>query len=685
MNLPDRLRSSWGSLLVVAATIAALLFAIPLLRGYFDKLSGLHSKGLVAALVGTGLLAFAAGVAVLWRFRFASLIALAAVLALLVVSSGNAIAFVGAGVVAVLTLITGDLVASVIASRERIAEDLPASFVTGTISLALIVLLLGELRLLNVWTFLLVTAGIVAMARNRLPLLAEQVREVASKTGGPERFVESLFAGFTICALAATFVIALAPDTSYDGLAYHLPEVRDTAMNLRVEPIADLYPQTLFWRSHETWLAIGYRLAGERAVRVLQFLFGLVGLAAAVVLARRLDRQVSGSLVAFSIAAYPFACYQFRGALVDWPAGVMIAAAACEIAAVPFQRGRSWLAAFLAGGAIATKIFAALALPALLIFCWFRTPRERRVKQFAIVVIFGLIPLLPWFAWTETRAGFFLAPYAESARTLAERFGHGYFFAANVKRHDADGLALAAGRQSTISPVDFLKLPLTLTYKSSRYEGFRDGYGGLVAMLLCIGILGWRWQRVLMFLAAALMALVPWYLIYQPSSRYLLPVYPLFAVFTCVGLSRLTRRFHGWEGRLAACALTIAALALPVQVGSSGREWKYTTGLIDEKQFLDESLISHRFWSSVPAGENAILIGEEDRYHAPFASAFRAEWPPVSRWGDSASWSRGIDMLHISYVVDRGRWPKATPILEGLGSRLTPVQRNGEAVLYRVR
>ena len=44
-----------------------------------------------------------------------------------------------------------------------------------------------------------------------------------------------------------------------------------------------------------------------------------------------------------------------------------------------------------------------------------------------MVLLFGLIPLLPWFAWTETRAGFFLEPYASSARTLAERFGGGYF------------------------------------------------------------------------------------------------------------------------------------------------------------------------------------------------------------------------------------------------------------------
>ena len=247
----------------------------------------------------------------------------------------------------------------------------------------------------------------IAFQRKRIPLLVTQIGEVAARAFRQENLVNVLWMGFSICALGATFVIALAPDTSYDGLAYHLPEVRDTALNMRVEPLPDLYPQTLFWRGHETWLALGYRVAGERAVRLLQFFFGLAGILSSVVLAKRIDRRVSGALVTFAVAAYPFACYQFRGALVDWPAAVMVVAGACELASLPLLKGRGWLAAFLAGGAVATKIFAVLAFPALFLFWFVRVPREARVRQAGMVLLFGLIPLLPWFAWTETRAGFF--------------------------------------------------------------------------------------------------------------------------------------------------------------------------------------------------------------------------------------------------------------------------------------
>ena len=126
---------------------------------------------------------------------------------------------------------------------------------------------------------------------------------------------------------------------------------------------------------------------------------------------------------------------------------------------------------------------------------------------------------------------------------------------------------------------------------------------------------------------------------------------------------------------MAAAALTLAAIVLPVQAGSSGREWRYAAGILSERQFLAESLVSYNFWRRIPAGANAIFIGEEDRYHAPFALAFRAEWPPVSRWRDREAWSRGIDALKIGYVIDRGRWPLADAIVKELGSRLVPVRK----------
>ena len=68
-------------------------------------------------------------------------------------------------------------------------------------------------------------------------------------------------------ALAALFLLAtwagvLAPDLSWDALAYHLPEARDIAASGRVRPLPDLEPQSLLWRGHDAYLALGFLFGG---------------------------------------------------------------------------------------------------------------------------------------------------------------------------------------------------------------------------------------------------------------------------------------------------------------------------------------------------------------------------------------------------------------------------------------
>ena len=140
--------------------------------------------------------------------------------------------------------------------------------------------------------------------------------------------------------LLATWAGALSPDLSWDGLAYHLPEARDIAVSGRVRPLPDLHPQSLLWRGHDAWLALAFLAGGphaesaERIVQLLQFGTGLFVFGAALSLARRLGVAGASPLIVLALAAFPTAMLQLRSAYVDWPAALVVTAAAAQIAAL---------------------------------------------------------------------------------------------------------------------------------------------------------------------------------------------------------------------------------------------------------------------------------------------------------------------------------------------------------------
>lgn len=63
---------------------------------------------------------------------------------------------------------------------------------------------------------------------------------------------------------------------------------------------------------------------------------------------------------------------------------------------------------------------------------------------------------------------------------------------------------------------------------------------------------------------------VPWFRVADPSVRYLIPLYPLYALVAAHGVSRGTGRFAGRAGVAAGIALAVTALSFPVELGSTG-------------------------------------------------------------------------------------------------------------------
>ena len=414
-------------------------------------------------------------------------------------------------------------------------------------------------------------------------------------------------------------------------------------------------------------------------MRLLQFAVGVAVFGAALALARRLRANGSAALVVLALAAFPLAMLQLRATYVDWPAALLVTAAAAELAGARGGGGRLRLSGFLFGGAVATKVFALGALPALLILFVRARPRATP-RQTAGALACALVALGPWLAWSSLRAGSIAAPYAASPAELVERVESGHYF----RTSPASGAA-ALPRSPGVRLRALATLPYDLVFHSSRFESNGDGYNGILVLVLLVGLAGWDARRVALFCLAAIPWLVPWSLLYLPSIRYLFPVYPLYAVFCAEGLRRLTGRFAGAWGAAAGIALLAAAAAFPVQFGSSGLEWKVAAGRLSREQFLVARLPGYRLWPYVTARDRVLFVGENDRFHCPGELSWSSDYLPAAAWGrDPEAWRAGLDALGVTHVLHRSdRRPEGLP--GGLEDRLELVGRDRGATLYRVR
>ena len=680
--LPPR-GPGWGPVLIAAAAVSLLARAAPLAWAYGVKLRGLHSAGALAIGAAAGLAAFGALTLALRRAPRAAAAALAGIALVMALLAGNGAALAEAAGLLAATLLLGDLVSRMLLGFEPEAEDLPAVLAAGLVAAGLLVLSLAAAGLLSGGTLAVVALSLLAARARRLPRLARSLAEALRlPRGDAPALLEAGWLAFAALVLLACWAAAQAPDASWDALSYHLPEARDIALTGRVEALADLAPQSLLWHNHEAYLALGFFAGGERVVQLLQFAIGLSVFGAALALARRLRAAGAAPLLVLALAAFPTAMLQLHSAYVDWPAALLVTAAAAQLAAraraAPNTDGHAHarLAGFLLGGAAVTKVFALFALPALALLA-----RRARLpgRSLAAALACAAVPLLPWLLWSHAHAGSVFAPYADSPGQLWERAAAGHFF--TVSPASGEG---RAGLEPGAAAARILRLPYDVVFHSSRFEGNGDGYNGVLALLLLLGVAGWGAAGIRRFLVAALPFLIPWSLLYLPSIRFLLPVYPLYAVFTAEGLRRLAGRFAGASGVAAGVAVLAAAAAFPVQLGSSGDEWRVALGRETRPEFLAARLPAWPLWRGVGPGDRLLFVGEYDRFHCPCAEAWRSNFRPPAAWNDEPAWTRGLAELRITHVLWRSdRAPELPPGFPL--DRWAPVARNGPATLYERR
>ncbi len=659
--------------------LVVLLRALPLSASYLQKLIDLHGAGITGAVVATGALLFGAFATVLRRAPRLTTAFVAAGALVLTIPSGNFIALPLSILIVLMSVLLGDALFRMICREEARGSEVALLFACGLVAGGLLILIAGELHILGRPALVSFAVILLGMRYRRIQDL---MRSCSLRL--PERlaWLDSFALAFVIGSVFAVWVIALTPDVSWDALMYHLPEIRDIVTRGRVELMPDLLPQTLFWRNHEAYLSIAYFFGGERAVRILHFFAGAATFGAVALLAKRLGRPVPLPLLLLAVAAFPLGMYQMRATYVDWVCALLVTMAAAALLDQK-RRAASVLAGFLFGGAIATKIFAVFAVFALLILIlkpW--KGAARRVAGFALGVA---LSLGPWMVWSQIHAGFILAPLAPDAQALANRVTGGYFLVSPTLDHETS----TAVSHEDIRPERGISamplLPWTLTYESSRFEAFGNGYGGVVALMLLFGVFGWSFRHFTLFLLATVPSLTAWFLMYAPSSRYLMPLYLLYVVFAVIGLTRLTRNFAGPEGRAAAAMLVAGAIVLPVHIGSSGVEWKTAFGILSREEALAIQSPGYPLMQHLTPRDRVIFFGEFDRYHCPAETAYRVAFSPVHQWeSNPVQWRSGLRELGITHILYHAEFYPHFPLLKDLEDMVELRAENGIAQLYRV-
>jgi hypothetical protein len=361
---------------------------------------------------------------------------------------------------------------------------------------------------------------------------------------------------------------------------------------------------------------------------------------------------------------------------VDLAAALYLAAAAAELAGCRREPRRALLAGFLFGGAAAAKFFSLLGAAGLAALA---IRRQLPLRRAAAVLLFAAIPVVPWLAWNQKHLGFFLAPYADPGKAGRYEASSPTFGPRPDPRRVPPERRLEIAR--------LFAIPYDLAFHVPRF-GKSDGFTGVLALLMLVGAWGWDRKVFFLFCGAAACAVVPWYFAANLgsiaySNRYLVPVFPLFAAFTAVGLARLTDGFSGRLGGAAGVSAAALALALPLPFLTGPTDLRVAWKGVPPDVVL-QSLPDYLLWKHVRREDRVLFLGEHDRYHCPARFVVNDVILHQNRDVDPSRWASEWQPLGINVILLRSDWRDARDLFESLGDCLQPIDSRSVARLYRV-
>jgi hypothetical protein len=518
----------------------------------------------------------------------------------------------------------------------------------------------------------------------------------------------------TVCALAAcAFALAgaLAPETEFDALWYHLwLPARWLATGHPVDILSEyvsLYPLT--W---ELLFGAAMTIGGDVAAKLLHFgCLMMVGVTTAM-FARRWFPGTSGVTAAVLALTVPVMIWEGTTAYIDLAVAWYVVAGAYALLRHDETRDRRWLLL----GAVSMGIAAAIKNLALVFFAIAgvtlavrQLSRANARQALRVSILFGVLALLvpsPWYARAWLRSGNPVFP------DLYDVFG-----ARPPERWDADverELRRFKDRfGADRSAAHLLSLPWDVTMHGTRYGGTLGPVFLLLAPVGMIAAAGRRAPRARILVLCA--AIAAYGLVWaSPLSsfqlRFLVPLVPFVAVLAAEGLRRLPSLawvitgllliwnlppftpWHeadkqGWSGWLTH---TMRLVPLPVLVGAEPGD-----------DYLARKVPSYRAWQyideHVPPGSRVLTFSAGDHLYSrtpriwsdtPLARP--ATWGALS--GDEQAARAALARLGVTHVLfDKRQFADpnftalaiASPAMRACC--LAQVYDDGRFAVYRVR
>ena len=584
------------------------------------------------------------------------------------------------------------------------------------VTLALATLDLYTVPALRVLVVALLLAGAAIVAPAMSTLREMQSPSAAMDTSGAPRSGLP-WKTVTLLFLAVGLTGALAPESQYDALWYHLqfPRVwltRGTIVDFPTMYVS-LYPMT--W---ELLYGAGLAVGGPVAAKLLHFCtLPLLALLVYRMTRRFFPATPPWPAVAFLVSA-PTALWEATTAYVDLALALHAGLALYALLRFAESENRPWLllAALQAGLALATKhlgFFVLLpAAAGLGMFLLRRHGLRRTVGPVALFLAVSLIVAVPWYVRSWVATGNPVFP---------EFFS---LFGALPDRWDAlTDAGLNRFKAHFGQPRSFLSL-LTLPWDATVHAARYGGTIGPIFLLLLPALL-------LPPSAAAARALGLWVLAYvalwaSPFSsfqmRFLVPVIPPLAVLAAVAYGRLASMLGTAWPRRGGRALTggmavLVLLNLPpfLPLHEVDRvEWKgwlthvvrsvpaaVVSGRVSADRYLASSVRSYDAWRYVNAhlpadarvltfSEGDNLYGERERLWAYAVVARPAVWG--SSVGEERQALQALRRQRITHILfdkaDLAALPQGSVAIAGEDFRrmwLVLEYEDRNTGLYRIR
>jgi hypothetical protein len=495
-------------------------------------------------------------------------------------------------------------------------------------------LLLGSLQLFYPWLFRSLVAVAVLLLLPRWIGIARGIR-----WGGPgpvlfRARVNLLIYAFLTFLCLIYLLAALAPETEFDALNYHLGAAKLYITSQGIERLPNIaytnYPFTFGMLFTFGWLVYSEVLA-----KLFHFAAGILVAAACLLYCRRYLSPLSGGIAALLFLASPMVAYLFKTAYVDLGLALFVFLALYCLYNWSQEKVSGWLvlAGLFSGLALGTKYLGITALVMLatgLLYLYLRGGALQdwslrsgpvraawtgMIRPFAVVSLVAVLVFSPWLVKNWVLVGNPVAPMMSGTIPTLDFGGEEY---RSLVRITNDW----GGYEGTLW--DYLRSPWLLTQRGQLFAGTPGPL--YLAFLPLVLFFAWRHPALLFLLVCGFVGYF-FQLAGTKMVRYYLPFYPLMSVLIAGVLApdsglivsrRVRQVFLG-------TALLIAVLQLPwfhhLWQGGGIQTLKpqairFFTSEQERLSYMEQELLGPGGWEvyrfierEIPPGQSILALG----------------------------------------------------------------------------